>query len=64
MTKQEKVFTFSDPEGDREDFEALVAGLVASGTITREQGKYGTGLENVKDDLRPIAEAELTRQGK
>jgi len=64
MAKQEKIFVFRDPEGDREDFEALVEGLVREGYITREQGEFGTGLENVKDELRPIAEAELTKQRK
>lgn len=58
----EKIFVYSDPEGDREDFEMLVEGMVARGEVTRE-GEW-TGLDAIKDDLRPIAEAELTRQGK
>lgn len=62
MTKQ--TFVYNDPESDRENFEALIEGLVKSGMITREQGEFGTGLENVKDELRPIAEAELAKQGK
>ena len=51
-------------EEDAEDFEALVSGMVKAGMLTREQGEYGTGLENVRPDLRPIAEKELERQGK
>ena len=62
--RDEPIFIYSDPESDREDFKAIVKSLVESGQLTREQGEYGTGLENVRDDLRPIAEAELNRQGK
>jgi len=56
MTQQ--VFIFHDPEGDKEDFEALVKGLVERGDVSRET------LDEVRDDLRPIAEAELDKQGK
>jgi hypothetical protein len=41
---EEKVSVFYDPEGDLEDFKALVEVLVKEGEITREQGEFGTGL--------------------
>lgn len=53
-------------EEEIEDFKAVVASQVESGMITRvhKEGDYGFGLDEIKDHLRPIAEAELERQGK
>jgi hypothetical protein len=62
--EEKKLIPPFTPEEEAEDFEAMVDGLIESGYLTREQGEFGTGLENVRDDLRPIAEAALDRKAK
>lgn len=47
-----------DQEDEKEQFQGCVDALVKEGYITRET------LDEVKDHLRPIAEAELKKQGK
>lgn len=61
MTQREIEFV---PDFDLENFKDIVASLVESGTLTRERSEYGVSLDEIKDAFRPIAEAELERQGK
>lgn len=48
-----------------EDFKAKIEMLIREGHITREPiWNQGIAVKYLKDEYRPIAEAELTRQGK
>jgi hypothetical protein len=57
MTKTPSTPIF-DEEDEQEQFQGCVDALVKEGFITRES------LDEVKDELRTIAEAELKKQGK